>query len=158
MIGLTRFPFPSVHRDARGTMAMLAGVDPAWRFVETSFSRMHDGVLKGIHGDKRGNNFKLLTCVQGELYHVAVDPRTRAWEETILTPNGPSVLLAPGMGSAVVAFEASTLLYQQTERYEGPDKQFTLRWDDPALGILWPVSYPILSDRDRDAPLLEVHG
>ena len=153
MDGLTRVYFTDQFRDHRGVFCRIPTM-MKHVFIETSFSVMYDQVLKGIHGDKRGNNYKLLTCVAGEIYHVAVDPKTREWEETYMTPNGPSILLLPGMGSAVVAMEKSTLLYQQTEPYEGPEKQFTLRWDDPLIGILWPVSDPILSDRDRLAPLL----
>lgn len=143
-----------VYRDFRGMIRTLH--QPSIKIAETALSTMYEGVLKGIHGDLTGRNWKILTCVAGRIFHVAVNRKTLQWEANILTPEGPSVMLAPGMGSAVLALRDSSLLYQQSEVYIGAHKQFTIRWDDPALKIDWPMrSKLILSQRDASAPFLE---
>ena len=142
-----------VHEDPRGLFRVLW--EDAHDIQEVAISVMKKDVLKGIHGDKEGSNFKRLHCVAGRIYHVAVDVENSQWEATELTPDGPSVVLAPGVGSAVLVLsDEATLLYAQTERYQGPSRQFTHRWNDPAFNIAWPTTHPILSERDRKAPLI----
>lgn len=120
---------------------------------EVAVSVCQKNVLKGIHGDQK--NRKLLSCVFGAILHVAVDIPSRSWVMTTLRPNGPSMMLSPGIGSAVyILSDEAALVYQQSEGYVGQEKQFTYRWDDPAFGIEWPTTTPLLSERDNGAKYL----
>jgi dTDP-4-dehydrorhamnose 3,5-epimerase len=129
----------------------------AIEFVEDDLSVSHRGVLRGLHGDDR--TWKLVQCTQGSLHVVVADLRRDSdaylrWEAFELTAANRLQLLVPaGCATGLLALEdPSALLYKQSERYRGAGDQFTVRWDDPALGIEWPLDDPILSERDAGAP------
>ena len=166
--GLRRIE-PSVFRDERGGFVEIwnAGDYAFTRedgspiaFVEDDFSVSRRHVLRGLHGDDR--TWKLVQCVQGSVHLVVADLRRDSeaylhWEQFELSAAGPlQVLIPAGCATGLVALEdPSALLYKQSERYRGAEGQFTVRWNDPALGIEWPVQEPVLSDRDAQAPDLE---
>ncbi len=154
--GLRRIE-PSVFRDDRGEFLELWNADDyafAGAFVEDDLSVSHRGVLRGLHGDDR--TWKLVQCVLGAMWVVVADVREgrRAWEGFDLSAaNRVQLLIPAGCATGLLALEEpSALLYKQTERYRGAEGQFTVRWNDPALGIDWPVDDPILSERDAGAP------
>jgi dTDP-4-dehydrorhamnose 3,5-epimerase len=150
--------------DARGVFFEAFNADD-WRFtrpdgspivfVEDDYSVNRRGVVRGLHGDNR--TWKLVTCVHGSLFVVVADTRTAdlLWEGFDLDQRAPRQLLVPpGCATGMASLEdGSVFAYKQSERYLGAGEQFSLRWDDPALGIEWPVSNPILSERDANAPL-----
>jgi dTDP-4-dehydrorhamnose 3,5-epimerase len=160
---------PEVFRDERGEFVELFNADDyfferedgtALDFVEDDLSVSRRNVLRGLHGDDR--TWKLVQCVAGAMHVVVADMRRgtgsyRAWEGFGLAAADRRQLLIPaGCATGLLALEdPSALLYKQTERYRGAEAQFTVRWDDPALGIEWPPCDPILSERDANAPLLE---
>ena len=114
------------------------------------------GVLRGIHGDTK--SWKLVTCLQGSLYFVLVDNRPTSdtyimWESLILDDKTrKQVLIPPGVGNGHLVMSDSCVFHYKWS-YEGdyPDveEQFTIKWDDPMIGVDWPVDNPILSKRDK---------
>ncbi|MDQ3936257.1 MAG: dTDP-4-dehydrorhamnose 3,5-epimerase [Actinomycetota bacterium] len=163
--GLRRI-VPDVFRDERGLFVEVHNADDytfarddgtELAFVEDDLSVSRQGVLRGLHGDER--TWKLVQCVQGALHLVVADLRrgSEAYlrsEAFELAAADPVQLLVPaGCATGLLALEdPSALLYKQSERYRGSAGQFTVRWDDPALGIEWPVERPLLSERDAQAP------
>jgi len=134
---------------------------PKLDFNHDKISTSKQNVLRGIHGDNKA--WKLVTCPYGEVYFIIVDnnpnsPHYKKWEWTMLSDrNKKSILTPPGIGIGFLVMSEIALFHYKWA-YEGsyPDveDQFTLRWNDPNLGITWPVNDPILSLRDQTAPLL----
>ena len=150
---------PTISEDFRGTYVELynhelyknAGITVD--FIQDDISVSHRHVLRGIHGDSK--TWKLISCLQGSLYMVVVnnDPsssRYRQWEAfTLSDTNRLQVLVPPNFGNGhLVMSERAIFHYKQSTEYDRAG-QFTLLWNDPALKIWWPVTNPILSERDQ---------
>jgi dTDP-4-dehydrorhamnose 3,5-epimerase len=128
-----------------------AGIDI--KFIQDDMSVSDRHVLRGLHGD--GSTWKLISCLLGRIYLVVVDadpasPQYRQWESfTLSEGNRLQVLVPPkhGLGHLVLS-ERAIFGYKQSSYYDRAS-QFTLKWNDPALGIWWPVQNPILSRRDE---------
>tara|TARA_B100000902_G_scaffold349415_1_gene357965 strand:+ start:709 stop:1182 length:474 start_codon:yes stop_codon:yes gene_type:complete len=121
---------------------------------KVSTSRKH--VLRGIHGDNK--SWKLVTCLYGEIYFVIVDNRESSdtflqWESMMLTDrNRKQVLIPPGVGNGFLVMSHRSVFHYKWS-YEGEyadvDQQFTIKWNDPIVGVDWPIDNPILSRRDK---------
>ena len=121
---------------------------------KVSTSRKH--VLRGIHGDQK--SWKLVTCLYGEIYFVLVDNRESSdtfltWDSMMLTDrNRKQVLIPPGVGNGFLVMSHRSVFHYKWS-YEGDyadvDQQFTIKWNDPIVGIDWPIDNPILSVRDK---------
>jgi dTDP-4-dehydrorhamnose 3,5-epimerase len=127
-----------------------AGIDLDFVQDDISVSTRH--VLRGIHGDQK--TWKLISCLHGKFYLVVVNwdersPQYGRWEGfTLSDQNRLQVLVPPRFGNGhLVLSESAIFHYKQTTSYDRAS-QFTLLWNDPALGIWWPVKQPILSRRD----------
>ena len=127
-----------------------AGID--LDFVQDDISTSTRHVLRGIHGDRK--TWKLISCLHGKFYLVVVNwdersPQYGQWEGVTLSDqNRLQVLVPPRFGNGhVVLSESAIFHYKQTTPYDRAS-QFTLLWNDEALGIWWPVKQPILSRRD----------
>lgn len=123
-------------------------------FKQDDISTSIKYTLRGFHGDDR--TWKLIQCVYGALYQVIVDNRPESdtylkWEAFALNnKNRTQILIPPGFGNAhLVLSETAVFSYKQSTLYEGQGKQFTIKWDDPKVGAYWPISNPILSERDN---------
>ncbi|MGE4278717.1 MAG: dTDP-4-dehydrorhamnose 3,5-epimerase [Magnetospirillum sp.] len=122
-------------------------------FVQDDVSVSRHGVLRGLHGDAK--TWKLISCLHGEIYLAVLDCRDGSatkgrWQGfTISDRNRLQVLVPPGVanGHAVLS-DRAIFHYKQSEYYD-PAGQFTVKWNDPAYGVWWPISNPILSQRDR---------
>ncbi len=157
---------PDVHRDDRGFFLEVfhgqkyaeGGIDVA--FVQDNQSRSSRGALRGLHSQCRQPQGKLVRVIEGEIFDVAVDgrpesPRFGRWVGVVLSgENFKQLYVPPGFlhGFCVVSDRAD-VEYKCTDFYDGAD-EISVRWDDPAIGIKWPLSEPLLSPKDRDAPLL----
>jgi dTDP-4-dehydrorhamnose 3,5-epimerase len=165
--GLLLIEFP-VFRDERGAFVEAFNVDDwtfrredgtAIEFVEDDYSINQQGVVRGLHGDEL--TWKLVSCVGGACFTVVVDCRLATarpvWQSFELDSRTPRQLLVPaGCATGFASLEDATIFaYKQSARYRGKGAQFSLRWNDPALGIDWPVANPIISERDATAPLLD---
>src|SRR4029078_10757087 len=121
------------------------------------------GVLRGVHfAQLPPSQAKYVTCLHGSVFDVVVDIRVGSptfgkWDAVVLdTRDRRSIYLSEGLGHAFLALEdESTVMYLCSAPY-APGREHTLHALDPALDIVWPapVTLPVLSDRDREAPTL----
>ncbi len=132
------------------------------RFNHDKVCTRHKDVLVGIHGDFA--TWKLVTCLYGRVYAVVVDNRPDSVDylkhkSFVLSHlNKKQLLLPPGIGNSFLVM-SDFCVYNYKLSYVGDytdaDDQFTLKWNDPKLGIYWPIKNPIVSQRDDDAKLLQ---
>ncbi len=161
---------PKVFGDDRGfffesfnhkAFAEATGLDVP--FVQDNHSKSARNVLRGLHYQIRQAQGKLVRVVQGEVWDVAVDLRRSSptfgrWVGVTLSAENKQQLWVPA-GFAhgfVVVSETAEFLYKTTDYY-APQYERCLRWDDPALGIPWPLSgEALLSGKDKEGrPLAE---
>ena len=119
-------------------------------FVHSKFSQSKKNVIRGLHGDSK--TWKLFSCVYGEIF-VAVVNKKLKWDSWVMSDKNKKVILIPpnyALGHLVKS-EMAVAYYQLAYKgeYFDHDKQFTIKWNDPEIGIEWGVSNPILSDRDK---------
>lgn len=159
---------PDVHRDARGFFLETyharkyreGGIEPA--FVQDNQSRSRRGTLRGLHTQVRTPQGKLLRAVRGEIFDVAVDLRPASpsfgrWVgATLSEENAHQLWVPPGFGHGFcVLSEEADVEYKCTALYD-PADEIAVLWNDPAIGVRWPVREPVLSARDQAArPLAE---
>jgi dTDP-4-dehydrorhamnose 3,5-epimerase len=130
-----------------------AGLDVA--FVQDNHSRSRRGVLRGLHYQIEHAQGKLVRCVAGEVFDVAVDLRRssatfgRAVGVTLSADNRRTLWVPPGFAHGfVVLSESADFLYKTTD-YWHPEFERTLLWNDPALGIEWPhAGVPLVNAKD----------
>lgn len=158
---------PDVHGDERGFFketfnaaryAREAGIELA--FVQDNVSRSKRGTIRGIHFQEPNPQGKLVWCAAGAVWDVAVDlrrgsPTFGQWAAVELTAEAHTQFwVPPGFGHGFcVLSDVADFAYKCTALYSPADER-TVRWDDPDLAIAWPVADPLVSDRDRNAPLL----
>jgi len=130
-------------------------------FVQENQSKSTYGTLRGLHYQRAPKaQGKLVRVVSGEIFDVAVDirkdsPTFGQWFGANVSSSNRRLIYVPpwcAHGFCVLSPEAE-VLYKTTEEY-APAFEDGLKWDDAALGIRWPVSNPIVSDRDRRWPTL----
>jgi dTDP-4-dehydrorhamnose 3,5-epimerase len=130
-------------------------------FVQTNVSRSAKGVLRGLHYQWPKPQGKLVSVLEGEVYDVAVDirrgsPNFGQWVGVMLTADNHRHFWIPegfAHGFCVLS-EFATFTYQCTALYD-PAADAGVRWNDADIGIDWPVSKPLLSDKDGKTPLLK---
>ena len=157
---------PRVFRDGRGHFletwheARYREAGIAGPFVQDNVSVSTRGVLRGLHVQNPHPQGKLVGVLEGAVWDVAVDvrpdsPTFRQWVGCTLSgENGHQLWIPPGFAHGfVVTSERAVFAYKCTDVYR-PEAELTVRWDDPALGIAWPVEAPELSAKDAAAPLL----
>ena len=117
------------------------------------------GTLRGMHYQSFPHyQSKLVSCISGAVYDVLVDMRVDSptylkWEAVELSAGcGKSILIPAGCAHGFVTLEENTTIAYLIEGIYKPEAAATVRWNDPVVGIQWPVTDPILSDRDRNAP------
>jgi len=162
---------PQVHGDERGFMVETYRRD-AWaeagvevEFVQHNHSRSAKDTLRGLHFQTEPGQAKLVRCPRGRIFDVAVDlrrgsPTYRQWEGHVLDDETHRQLFVPagfGHGFAVLS-DVADVTYLLSSIYD-PATESGIAWDDPDVGVEWPVGDPLLSERDRAAPrLAEVSG
>jgi dTDP-4-dehydrorhamnose 3,5-epimerase len=129
-------------------------------FIQVNVSSSSRGVLRGLHYQKPYPQGKLLSVLDGEILDVAVDirhgsPDFGRWVGVILSgANHRQLYIPPGFAHGFCVMSDKALVtYKCTEVYH-PEADRGVRWDDPRIGIEWPVADPFVSDKDRRAPLL----
>ena len=129
-------------------------------FVQDNHSRSARGVLRGLHYQEPYPQGKLVRCVRGELFDVAVDirrgsPAFGKWYGVKLTEENKAMLwVPPGFAHGFCALtDDAELVYKATDVYH-PETDRGIRWNDPEIGIEWPIDEPSLSAKDAAAPLL----
>jgi len=131
-------------------------------FVQDNHSHSVEGVLRGLHYQKDPKaQGKLVSAIQGRIFDVGVDirrgsPTYGQWVGAILShDSGRMLYIPPGFahGFCVLSSEAD-VIYKVTTEY-APELDRGIVWDDPRIGIEWPISDPILSSKDAGLPSLE---
>jgi len=136
------------------------GLSPVVAQCNVSWNR-HRGTLRGLHYQAAPHGeAKLVRCTRGAVWDVMVDLRDESptrlkWYGVGLSAeNRLAVYIPEGFAHGFQSLVDDTeVFYQMSESYH-PDLARGVRWDDPALGIHWPLAEPILSERDRTYPLL----
>ena len=161
---------PSVHSDDRGFFMETwqarrfsdAGISED--FVQDNFSHSSKGTLRGLHYQIEQAQGKLVRVVQGEVYDVAVDlrkssPQYGRWVGEVLSAeNRQQLWVPPGFGHGFLVLSDSAEFEYKCTDYYAPEFERSIRWDDPDIGIQWPLSddwEPTLSSKDADAPFLK---
>jgi len=161
---------PAIHRDDRGFFMETwqaqrfrdAGIDAD--FVQDNSSHSSKGTLRGLHYQIQNPQGKLVRVVSGEVFDVAVDLRRSSpgfghWVGQILSAQNRHQLWVP-VGFAhgfLVLSDVAEVAYKCSDYY-APEFERSIRWDDPEIGIEWPLpsgDQPVLSTRDATAPFLQ---
>jgi dTDP-4-dehydrorhamnose 3,5-epimerase len=158
---------PRIFEDARGAFMETyhqrkfadGGIDA--QFVQDNFSRSIRGTLRGLHYQIRQPQGKLVRIVSGEIFDVAVDlrrgsPTFGRWVgETLNAENPRMIYVPPGFAHGFcVLSESADIMYKCTDFY-APEYERTLLWNDPDVGIRWPIDErPLLSEKDRRGSFL----
>ena len=157
---------PQVFGDERGFFVETFSQD-AWRelgvsadFVQHNHSRSALGTLRGLHFQTSPGQAKLLRCPRGRIFDVAVDLRSDSptygkWEGYVLDDEKHHQLYVP-VGFAhgfCVLSEVADVTYLVSSLYD-PETEAGIRWDDPEVGVEWPIAKPLLSARDQEARTL----
>ena len=157
---------PAVHGDERGFLLESfsaaawaeAGVDVD--FVQDNHSRSREGILRGLHFQTAPGQAKLVRCSRGRIWDVAVDlrpdsPTYGRWEGHELDDGRHRQLFVPAgfaHGFCVLS-EIADVHYKLSSLYD-PATEAGIAWDDPEVGVEWPIDEPQVSERDRTAPRL----
>ena len=159
---------PKIFGDERGYLyesfnakkfAEMTGVD--LQFVQDNHSMSAKNILRGLHYQIKQAQGKLVRVVSGEVFDVAVDlrkssPRFGQWTGVYLSAeNNRQMWIPPGFAHGfVVTSDKAEFLYKTTD-YWAPEFERSLMWNDPAIGIEWPITEaPVLSGKDQVAKLL----
>jgi dTDP-4-dehydrorhamnose 3,5-epimerase len=128
-------------------------------FVQDNCSVSKKGVVRALHFQAGEGQAKLVSCLAGKIWDVAVDMRPGSstygeWEAVELSGDNRLQFFIPeGFAHGFCALEESLVLYKVNRPYSAPLEK-TVRWNDPELAIPWPISHPLLSERDQAAPCL----
>ena len=156
---------PKVFGDARGFFLetyqaeryQAAGLPT---FVQDNLSRSQQGVLRGLHFQKRHPQGKLVSVTRGAVFDVAVDlrrdsPAFGRWVGiTLSEENHSQFYVPPGCAHGFcVLSESADFQYKCTDYYH-PEDEGCVIWNDPDIGIVWPLTTPLLSPKDAAAPTL----
>jgi dTDP-4-dehydrorhamnose 3,5-epimerase len=157
---------PQVFGDDRGffyesfNQDKLSAIGLAPGFVQGNVSSSVRGVLRGLHYQWPRPQGKLVSVLEGEVWDVAVDIRRDSpdfgrWTAVVLSAENKRHFWIPeGFAHGFVALsERALFTYLCTATYDRA-ADAAIRWDDPQLAIDWPVSAPLLSDKDAKAPFL----
>ncbi|MDR6878734.1 dTDP-4-dehydrorhamnose 3,5-epimerase [Bacillus sp. 3255] len=160
---------PDVHGDSRGFFMesyniekfKVLGID--FNFVQDNHSlSVETGVLRGLHYQLNPKaQTKLVRVAAGAIYDVVVDIRKDSstfgqWIGIILSEDNKRQLLVPqGFAHGFCTIVPNTQVLYKVDEYYSPEHDRGILWNDPSLGIDWPTSKPILSDKDQKHPLFK---
>ena len=157
---------PEVHGDERGFLVETFSAEP-WaalgvdaEFVQDNHSRSARSILRGLHFQTDPGQAKLVRCIRGRIWDVAVDlrrdsPTYGRWAGYELDDERHRQLFVP-LGFAhgfCVLSETADVAYKLSSYYD-PATEAGIAWNDPDVGVEWPITDPRLSERDGTAPRL----
>ncbi len=127
-------------------------------FVQDNHSRTAKNVLRGLHFTRNKPQAQIVTVIRGNIFDVVVDIRKSSptfgqWFGTELHDEGPrQIYMAHGFAHGFyVLSDFADLHYKVSQRYD-PSDEGGLNWNDPDVGIKWPQTTPLVSERDRNHP------
>jgi dTDP-4-dehydrorhamnose 3,5-epimerase len=156
---------PQFHRDERGhfyeswrgsNFMRQTGVE----FVQDNISRSYQHVLRGLHYQKKRQQYQLVWVVRGRVLDVVVDLRRdspvfrKSISRELNEDNPQQMFMPPGCAHGFCVLSESADLIYKVSQYHDPSDDAVVRWDDPDLAIDWPIISPILNSRDAAAPWL----
>ena len=158
---------PTVHRDERGFFLesyafrtlQEFGIDT--QFVQDNHSRSVQNTLRGLHYQVSPGQAKLVRVLVGTIFDVAVDlrpdsPTFGQWVgQTLSAENFLQMYIPIGFAHGFCVVSPYADVAYKCSSYYAPQAERGLAWDDPAIGIAWPIDSPILSERDRRHPTLD---
>ena len=153
---------PTPHADERGffcrtfeaDVVRAAGIDPD-SFAQDSISRSVRGVVRGLHVRRGAGEAKLVRCSYGAIFDVIVDlrpasPTYRNWESFELTGDSQVSLYVPaGCAHGFQALTDPADTSYRIDRPHDPNEDVSIAFDDPELGIPWPLPVSVISERDK---------
>ena len=133
-----------------------------YKFIQDNQSKSKKGVLRGLHFQKKFPQAKLVRCIEGEVFDVAVDlrkgsPTYGKWQGVVLSAEkGNQFMIPRGFAHGfLVLSETATFCYKCDELYH-PEDEGGIMWNDPDVGIEWPkVEEALLSEKDKKHPSLK---
>lgn len=149
---------PDIFHDHRGRFLELwnqARYPDLPEFVQDNLSTSHRGVLRGLHFQHPNGQGKLVTALRGEVFDVAVDlrrgsPAFGRWWGTRLSAEDHRQLWVPkGFAHGFVSLADDSVISYKCTTFYSPEHERTVRWNDPDIGIEWPIAAPELSEKDR---------
>ena len=155
---------PKIWGDARGYFVetwqqeryATAGIDLP--FVQHNHSKAAYGILRGLHFKKTRPQGKLVNVSLGSVFDVVVDirrgsPSFGQWHGVELTQDNQWQLwVPPGLAHGFTVTSESAHFHYKCTEYYCPEDEGAIRWNDPDLGVVWPVDQPMLSSKDKIAP------
>ncbi len=157
---------PEIHGDERGFLIETFSV-AAWaeagigtEFVQDNHSRSSRGILRGLHFQTSPGQAKLVRCSRGRIWDAAVDlrrdsPAYGRWEGHELDDQRHRQLFVPaGFAHGFCVLSELADVHYKLSSYYDPATEAGIAWDDPEIGIEWPLDDPQISERDRTAPKL----
>ena len=158
---------PEVHLDGRGFFmevyrhSSFANAGLSARFIQDNCSRSIKAVLRGLHYQRDPMaQAKLVRAVNGEVFDVAVDirkgsPSYGRWVGTILSAENRRMLYVPeGFAHGFCTLSETAEVHYKVTREYSPEHDAGLLWNDPEIAIDWPISTPVLSEKDASYPRL----
>jgi dTDP-4-dehydrorhamnose 3,5-epimerase len=157
---------PKVFGDARGFFKETWASDRyrqagiVGEFVQDNLSRSAHGILRGMHLQHPHGQGKLVSVVDGSVFDVAIDVRVgsptfgRWYGCDLSAENHRQLWIPPGFAHGFcVTTESAVFMYKCTDTYH-PESEIGIAWNDPDVGIVWPISRPLLSAKDSAHPRL----
>lgn len=157
---------PKVHQDARGfflesySARTLAAHGITTSFVQDNHSRSVKNTLRGLHYQIRPGQVKLMRVIAGAIFDVAVDirwgsPTFGQWFGQVLSAENFLQMYIPvGFAHGFCVLSETADVAYKCSSYYAPQDERGIAWNDPAIGIDWPVADPLLSARDQQHPTL----
>ncbi|HCU05892.1 MAG: dTDP-4-dehydrorhamnose 3,5-epimerase [Gammaproteobacteria bacterium GWE2_42_36] len=130
-------------------------------FVQDNCSRSTKGVLRGLHHQKNHTQGKLIYATRGQIFDVAVDirqdsPTFGQWASVILNDQDHhQFYIPPGFAHGFCVLSEEADIFYKCTNYYNPSVELTLRWDDPDVGIEWPIQNPLISPKDQNGKFLK---
>jgi dTDP-4-dehydrorhamnose 3,5-epimerase len=158
---------PDVFRDERGffletfsrSKYLRGGID--CEFLQDNHSRSQRNTIRGLHAQRQHPQGKLVRVLIGSIFDVVVDIRRDSltflkWISVELSAdNFRQIYVPPGFAHGIcITSDVADIEYKCTDYYD-PNDELRIAWNDPAIGIRWPIENPILSNKDRRASNLE---
>ncbi len=157
---------PQVFVDERGYVLesyqagfyAMQGIAP---FVQDNLSFSGQNVVRGLHFQEGVGQAKLISCMQGKIFDVAVDIRPASstfgrFEAVILEGESHWQLYIPvGFAHGFCVLSETALVHYKVSAPYDAKMERSLRWNDPDIGIAWPILHPVLSMRDQTSPFLK---
>lgn len=157
---------PRVFKDSRGHFLesyqeeRYAEAGIRGPFVQDNLVKSERHVLRGLHLQCPHGQGKLVQALQGEIFDIAVDVRAgspafgRSFAVTLSSANHRQIFVPPEFAHGYLVLSDSALVSYKTTDVYTPEAEIAVAWNDPEIGIDWPVADPVLNERDATAPRL----